>query len=139
MDRNIVMQQWDIQRAAIAYDDTSSAPRDWFETLLDVLDDDKEIAISAERVACIEDVRIIGGKFAIECEELILMRSNHHLYPTLPPANTVPSVIINALTPKCNALTCSSSSVADITIVRCPRLNPYPSHTFPVCSGASHG
>jgi hypothetical protein len=29
-----------------------------------------------ERANCIEDVRTIGGKFAVECEELIIERSN---------------------------------------------------------------
>lgn len=29
-----------------------------------------------EREECIEDVRTVGGKFAVECEELIMMRSN---------------------------------------------------------------
>ncbi len=32
--------------------------------------------VDKERADCIEDVRTIGGKFAVECEELILQRSN---------------------------------------------------------------
>jgi len=30
-----------------------------------------------EREACIEDVRTIGGKFSVECEELILKRGRN--------------------------------------------------------------
>ena len=37
-DRQNIMKQWDYWRKRIAEGDTSSAPRDWFESVLDTLE-----------------------------------------------------------------------------------------------------
>jgi hypothetical protein len=52
MDRNTVMHMWDEQRAAIANGDKSSSPRDWFESLLDALEEETNESVLEEREAC---------------------------------------------------------------------------------------
>lgn len=42
IDREKIMEQWDRERAKIAAGDTSSAPRDWFENLLDEIENDRD-------------------------------------------------------------------------------------------------
>ena len=84
MDRETVMYMWDERRAAIAGGDKSSAPRDWFEALLDALDGEREDAVAAEREACAtvcegNDVTRAGGVWNTavkDCATKIRMRSN---------------------------------------------------------------
>ena len=39
MSNELVMQQWDYWRKRIAEGDTTSAPRDWFESIIDSRDE----------------------------------------------------------------------------------------------------
>ena len=82
MDRETVMMMWDERRKAIADGDKSSAPRDWFEALLDALDGEREDAVFAEREACAKVCEELGmatnGIYErnVDCAAEIRKRSN---------------------------------------------------------------
>lgn len=58
-DINKIMLQWDHWRKQIAEGDTSSAPRDWFESVIDNLE--TELAALRAQVAGLEEMCRVRG------------------------------------------------------------------------------